>query len=142
MTIVSSDKDFLQLVSEDVTVFDPFNMVRQGPNEVFEKYGVSRHPPTPHASLSTYAIAALCALCQALFDYETHPAWLLLCPLQLEPYQLLDYFSMVGDSADNVPGIPGIGPKTAQELLEEFDTFEVSLLTIATRELLALATQL
>lgn len=32
---------------------------------------------------------------------------------------------MVGDSADNVPGIPGIGPKTAQELLEEFDTFEV-----------------
>lgn len=47
------------------------------------------------------------------------------CVSQLEPYQLLDYFSMVGDSADNVPGIPGIGPKTAQELLEEFDTFEV-----------------
>lgn len=31
---------------------------------------------------------------------------------------------MVGDSADNVPGIPGIGPKTAQELLEEFESFE------------------
>jgi hypothetical protein len=45
-------------------------------------------------------------------------------PTQLEPYQLLDYFSMVGDSADNVPGIPGIGPKTAQELLEEFESFE------------------
>jgi DNA polymerase-1 len=31
---------------------------------------------------------------------------------------------MVGDAADNVPGIPGIGPKTAQELLEEFESFE------------------
>ena len=41
MTIVSSDKDFLQLVTEDVSVFDPFNMARIGPNEVFEKYGVS-----------------------------------------------------------------------------------------------------
>jgi DNA polymerase-1 len=30
----------------------------------------------------------------------------------------------VGDSADNVPGVPGVGPKTAQELLEEFETFE------------------
>jgi len=81
VTIVSSDKDFLQLVGEDVSVFDPFNMARLGPNEVFEKYG-------------------------------------------LEPGQLLDYFSMVGDAADNVPGIPGIGPKTAQELLEEFESFE------------------
>ena len=81
VTIVSSDKDFLQLVSDDVSVFDPFKMARLGPNEVFEKYG-------------------------------------------LEAGQLLDYFSMVGDAADNVPGIPGIGPKTAQELLEEFETFE------------------
>jgi len=81
VTIVSSDKDFLQLVGEDITVFDPFNMVRLGPNEVFEKYG-------------------------------------------LEPAQLLDYFAMVGDAADNIPGIPGIGPKTAQELLEEFESFE------------------
>lgn len=44
--------------------------------------------------------------------------------MQLEPYQLLDYFAMVGDAADNVPGVPGIGPKTAQELLEEFESFE------------------
>ncbi|GAB5033377.1 dna polymerase i [Nannochloropsis oceanica] len=81
VTIVSSDKDFLQLVGDDVSVFDPFNMARLGPNEVFEKYG-------------------------------------------LEAGQLLDYFAMVGDAADNVPGIPGIGPKTAQELLEEFESFE------------------
>lgn len=40
VTIVSSDKDFLQLVTEDISVFDPFNMARLGPNEVFEKYGV------------------------------------------------------------------------------------------------------
>lgn len=50
VTIVSSDKDFLQLVTEDVSVFDPFNMARLGPNEVFEKYGVSEYLHITHSS--------------------------------------------------------------------------------------------
>lgn len=40
------------------------------------------------------------------------------------PYQMLDYLSIVGDSSDNIPGIPGIGEKTAIKLLNEFKTYE------------------
>ena len=38
--------------------------------------------------------------------------------------QLLDYFALVGDSADNVPGVPGVGPKTAQKLIAEYGSLE------------------
>ncbi len=40
------------------------------------------------------------------------------------PSQLIDYKGLVGDSSDNLPGIPGIGPKTATKLLKEFHTLE------------------
>ncbi len=40
------------------------------------------------------------------------------------PDQLLDYFSLTGDSSDNVPGVPGVGPKTAQKLISEYSTLE------------------
>jgi DNA polymerase-1 len=39
---------------------------------------------------------------------------------EVTPWQLLDFFSLVGDSSDNVPGIPGIGPKTAAKLINEY----------------------
>lgn len=38
--------------------------------------------------------------------------------------QLLDYFSLVGDSADNIPGVPGVGPKTAVKLINEYGSFD------------------
>ena len=40
------------------------------------------------------------------------------------PEQVIDYQAMVGDATDNVPGIPGIGPKTASSLLQKYGTFE------------------
>jgi len=40
------------------------------------------------------------------------------------PQQIVDYLILVGDSADNVPGVPGIGPKTAQALLNEYGTLD------------------
>ncbi len=40
------------------------------------------------------------------------------------PAQIVDYLILVGDSADNVPGVPGIGPKTAQVLLNEYGTLD------------------
>jgi DNA polymerase-1 len=40
------------------------------------------------------------------------------------PEQIVDYLSLIGDSSDNIPGVPGIGPKGAQNLLEEFGTLE------------------
>jgi DNA polymerase I len=40
------------------------------------------------------------------------------------PEQIVDYLSLIGDSSDNIPGVPGIGPKGAQNLLEEFGSLE------------------
>src|SRR4029079_11722998 len=40
------------------------------------------------------------------------------------PEQIVDYLSLIGDSSDNIPGVDGIGPKGAQNLLEEFGTLE------------------
>ena len=42
----------------------------------------------------------------------------------VRPDQIIDYLSLTGDSADNIPGVKGIGPKTASGLLEEYDTVE------------------
>lgn len=44
--------------------------------------------------------------------------------LGVRPDQVADYLAMVGDTADNIPGLPGVGPKTAVALLEEFGTLE------------------
>jgi len=42
----------------------------------------------------------------------------------LPPNRVIDYLALTGDTSDNIPGVPGIGPKTALLLLQEFDTFE------------------
>ena len=42
----------------------------------------------------------------------------------LEPRQLVDYKALIGDPSDNIKGVPGIGPKTAEEILRRFDTLE------------------
>ena len=80
-TIVSSDKDLMQLIDERVQMQDPIKQKPIGAAEVMEKFGV---PP------------ALVVEVQAL----------------------------MGDSVDNVPGVPGIGPKTASQLIQEFGTVE------------------
>ena len=42
----------------------------------------------------------------------------------LKPEQMIDYFSLVGDSIDNIPGVRGIGPKTALSLIDKFKTLD------------------
>ncbi|MBI5447395.1 MAG: DNA polymerase I [Gammaproteobacteria bacterium] len=42
----------------------------------------------------------------------------------LPPQQLIEYFSLVGDSSDNIPGVPGVGPKTAVKWLKEYGTLQ------------------
>ncbi len=81
VVIVSGDKDFAQLISPSVVMYDTMKEVVYDELQVFEKWGV-------------------------------------------RPDQFIDYLSLIGDSSDNVPGIAGIGPKTAEKLLKEYDTLE------------------
>ena len=73
VTVISSDKDLMQLVSEDsIRLYDPMKNKVLGEKEVIEKFGV-------------------------------------------KPDQVIDVQSLAGDSSDNIPGVPGIGIKTASE---------------------------
>lgn len=81
VTIVSSDKDLMQLVDEHIEMYDPVKDKRIGIKEVQEKFGV---PPT----------------------------------------SVREVLALMGDSSDNVPGVPGIGPKTAAELIQTYNTLE------------------
>jgi DNA polymerase I len=77
VTIVSSDKDLMQLVQPGVVMLDGMKSKRIGPDEVVEKFGVP-------------------------------------------PDKVVDVQSLAGDSVDNVPGVPGIGIKTAAELINTY----------------------
>ena len=81
VTIISSDKDLMQLVSNKIRLFDPMKSKVIGEKEVIEKFGV-------------------------------------------KPSQVIDVQSLAGDSSDNIPGVPGIGIKTASELINKFKTLE------------------
>ena len=80
-TIVSSDKDLMQLIRPGVDMLDPIKQKPIGPAEVMEKFSVT-------------------------------------------PDKLVEVQALMGDSVDNVPGIPGIGPKTAALLINEFGDVE------------------
>ncbi len=84
VTIVSSDKDLMQLVGDQVQMLDPMKMTMIGSAEVVEKFGVS-------------------------------------------PNKVVEVQSLAGDSTDNVPGVPGIGIKTAALLINEFGDLETLL---------------
>ena len=84
VTIVSSDKDLMQLVSNNVNMFDGMKNRFIGADEVVEKFG-------------------------------------------LGPEKVIEIQALAGDSADNVPGVPGIGVKTAALLLNEFGDLETLL---------------
>ncbi len=84
VTIVSSDKDLMQLVTPSVSMYDSMKDKQISIPEVIEKWGVP-------------------------------------------PEKMIDLQSLTGDSTDNVPGIPGIGPKTAAQLLEEFGDLDTLL---------------
>jgi DNA polymerase-1 len=80
-TIVSSDKDLMQLIRPGVEMLDPIKQKPIGPAEVMEKYGVT-------------------------------------------PEKMVDVQALIGDTVDNVPGVPGIGPKGAAQLINEFGDLE------------------
>ena len=79
--VVSGDKDLLQLVNDDIILWDPMKDVVMDPDGVKKKYNVT-------------------------------------------PDRLLDFFALMGDKSDNVPGVPGVGPKSAEKLINEFGSLE------------------
>jgi DNA polymerase-1 len=83
-TIVSSDKDLMQLVGNGVTMYDTMKDKRIGAAEVMEKFGVP-------------------------------------------PDKVIEVQALIGDSSDNVPGVPGIGVKTAAQLIGEYGDLETLL---------------
>src|SRR6202140_2297175 len=83
-TIVSSDKDLMQLVGNGVTMYDTMKDKRIGRAEVIEKFGVG-------------------------------------------PEKVIEVQALIGDSSDNVPGVPGIGVKTAAQLIGEYGDLETLL---------------
>lgn len=81
VTIISSDKDLMQLIGDNIHLYDAMKDKPIGRAEVMEKFGVP-------------------------------------------PEQVLEVLSLIGDSSDNVPGVPSIGPKTAAELIQAYGTVE------------------
>ena len=84
VTVISSDKDLMQLVSEKIRLYDPMKNKVIGEKEVLEKFGV-------------------------------------------KPNQVVDVQSLAGDTSDNIPGVPGIGIKTASELINKYKTLDILL---------------
>jgi DNA polymerase-1 len=62
---------------------------------------------------------------------ETMDANNVFAKFAVQPEQIADYLSLIGDHSDNIPGAPGIGPKTAAKLLQEFSSIENLLLNIS-----------
>ena len=85
VTIYTSDKDFLQLVSDKITV----NLIKRGLSDV--------NKMTPTTVEEEFGFA---------------------------PLQIIDYKGLRGDTSDNLPGIPGIGEKTAVKLIQEYGNFD------------------
>ena len=83
-TIVSSDKDLMQLVNDCVVMYDTMKDARIGIPEVIEKFGVP-------------------------------------------PEKVIEVQALIGDTSDNVPGVPGIGVKTAAQLIGEYGDLETLL---------------
>ncbi|HSP49564.1 MAG TPA: DNA polymerase I [Pseudolabrys sp.] len=83
-TIVSSDKDLMQLVNDCVIMYDTMKDVRIGIPQVVEKFGVP-------------------------------------------PDKVIEVQALIGDTSDNVPGVPGIGVKTAAQLIGEYGNLETLL---------------
>ena len=80
--MVTGDKDFGQLVTPQVKIFNPGKNIIEGVDEVNEKYGLNN------------------------------------------PKQVIDILALMGDSADNIPGCPGVGEKTAVKLIQQFGSVE------------------
>jgi len=107
VVIASSDKDFMQLVTDEVS----------GVRCEMSDAKSSRLTP------DTSPIAPVARIGLLNPNDKTESVW---SAAQVRnkagvgPSQIVDWLALVGDSVDNIPGVPGVGPKTAAELLKQF----------------------
>ena len=66
----------------------------------------------------------VCAPKKGISETITYDATAVRARYELDPEQMTDYKGLVGDPSDNIPGVPGVGPKTALQALKEFGTIE------------------
>lgn len=81
VTVVTGDKDLMQIVDQRIELLDTMKNKRSGPQEVLERFGVP-------------------------------------------PELVADLLGLAGDTADNIPGVPGIGEKTAADLIQRYGSME------------------
>ena len=84
--MVTPDKDFAQLVSDNIFMYKPPRM-----GNGYEKWGVEE--------------------VKAKFEVD-------------DPIQVIDYLGMMGDAVDNIPGLPGVGDKTAKKFIKQYGSME------------------
>ena len=99
VVIVSADKDLMQLVDDHIFMFDPAS--GEG-----RRSGTGRMGVRPERRIGVDEVV----------EY-----------FGVTPDKVIDVQALVGDSTDNVPGVPGIGPKTAAQLLEEYGDLDTLL---------------
>jgi DNA polymerase-1 len=111
VVIASSDKDFMQLVSS------PESPVHSPPAGVRSFDAQDLRLKAQDSGLGTVGIGLLNP------NDKTETLWTadqVRAKTGVEPSQIVDWLSLVGDSVDNIPGVPGVGPKTAAALLRQF----------------------
>ena len=86
--IVSGDKDFMQLINDNVFLYAPGT--KNKPDKIYDKDGVKDRWGVP-------------------------------------PEKIIDLFGLMGDSSDNIPGVSGVGPKSAMKLINDYGTLEEAL---------------
>jgi DNA polymerase-1 len=89
VVMVTGDKDFMQLVTDQATIWDPMHDKTIDTKSIRQTFG-------------------------------------------LAPHQMVDVMGLSGDTSDNIPGVPGIGPKTAQSLIQQFGSMDAVYQNIAT----------
>ncbi|MDV4149785.1 5'-3' exonuclease H3TH domain-containing protein [Clostridium sp. AL.422] len=100
--LYTKDEDYLQLISERSSVW----LVTSKAHEMFDEMGLNPKEFNVPSGAFEYTLTSL-------MDIK-----------EIEPYQIVEYKALCGDSSDNIPGVKGVGPKAVVPLLREYGNIE------------------